>query len=173
MKRTRLDYLSVKCWNIHGLFKQINGCRYSKLDDPNFWTKIENVHIFSLIETWHTKNDVNELEIAGYKCYNICRPRNSDTKGRPSGGIAVYIKDSIRDGVAKCTSQSTENIFLKLKKDFFGLNRNIILGAAYCAPNKSTYLKRLQIDPYEDLENQMCDLSTEGDFLLLADARLD
>ena len=80
---------------------------------------INKEHIFALIETWHTKQDVDLLEITGYRCYNICRPRAAHAKGRPSGGIAVYVKNFIRAGVSQCPTKSTENVFLKLKKTFF------------------------------------------------------
>ena len=116
MKRVVLNYLKIKIWNVHGLFTQINGCRYSKLNNPEFCSFFEKDHIFALIETWHSQQDVDALEIPGYKCYSVCRPRNAHTKGRPSGGIAVYIKDFLRNGITKCQSKSTEDIFLKLKK---------------------------------------------------------
>ena len=56
-----------------------------------------------------------------------------------------------------------------MKKDFFGLKKNIILGYGYCAPNSSLQLVRQDIDPDDDLEQKLNDLANEGDFLFMAD----
>ena len=62
MKNTNVTTLRIKSWNVHGLFPKLNGCSYSKLDNPIFWDMLKDEDIFALSETWHTKNDVDKLE---------------------------------------------------------------------------------------------------------------
>ena len=54
--------LCILEWNLHGLFTNINGCRYNKLHSPYFWEAIKGAQIFGLIETMHTAADIDELD---------------------------------------------------------------------------------------------------------------
>ena len=45
--------------------------------------------------------------------------------GRNSGGIAVYIEESILPGVTKIPGPGSENLLIKLNTDYFGLDRDV------------------------------------------------
>ena len=66
----------IKCWNIHGLFSNINGFRYNKLENPDFIEKISNSKIFCLLETNHTSDDISIIQLEGFKCFEVCRKPN-------------------------------------------------------------------------------------------------
>jgi hypothetical protein len=59
----------IKSWNIYGIFKNINGFIYNKLHDPDFIEHVAKFKIFGLIESHHTADDIDKLQILGYKCF--------------------------------------------------------------------------------------------------------
>ena len=85
--------LPIVSWNIHGIFSRHSGFRYNKLHSPLFRSAVGNAKIFGLLETHHVASDIDQLQLPGFKCYNVCRKKMS--QGRNSGGIAVYVHESI------------------------------------------------------------------------------
>ena len=118
-----ISNLTVKAWNIYGIFKNINGFQYNKLHD--FINHIKDFQIFGLIETHHTSDDIDKLQLSGYKCYQSCRKKLKF--GRKHGGLAVYVHSALVPGISKLPLSGSETIILKLKKEYFNLTRNIML----------------------------------------------
>ena len=158
-----LSQLNIQSWNIYGVFKNINGFSYSKLDDPDFAKHTERFQIFGLIETHHTSDDIEKLQIYGYTCFQVCRKKLKF--GRKHGGIAVYVHNSILPGVSKVPLPGSETIILKLKREYFNLSRDIMLSFSYCAPSGSSFLTRTQFDPYSDLEEKLTNIAHNGDLI--------
>jgi hypothetical protein len=94
----------------------LNGFSYNKLHDPQFIEHTHKHHIFGLVETHHTADDVDNLQVLGYKCFQVCRKKKKF--GRKHGGLAVYVHNSIVRGVSKIPTNGSESILLKLKRDF-------------------------------------------------------
>ena len=57
--------LAVQFLNINGIFTNINGFKYSKLDNPLFDEIVQKHDIFGLIETHHTDDDIDRLQVMG------------------------------------------------------------------------------------------------------------
>ena len=72
--------------------------------------------IVALLETMHTASQIEEIQLPGYKCFDAWRKKRQ--MGRNSGGIAVYVDNSLVDGVQIIPSPGTENILIKLKSHF-------------------------------------------------------
>ena len=159
--------LPIVAWNIHGVFTQQAGFRYSKLESPFFWEAINKAKIFALIETHHTATEIDQIQIKGYKCFNVCRKKRQ--MGRNSGGIAVYVDKNLMGGVKKVPSSGSENILLKLSQNFFGLSRDIVLCFSYCVPEYSSYQIREQLDIFGDIEQKLSSLGQEVDKLCFGD----
>jgi hypothetical protein len=115
----RMSNLSILSWNIHGVFSNINGFRYNKLHSPHIWDVIGKVKLFALIETHHVATEIDQIQIDGFKCFNNCRKKKPGA-GRNSGGPAVYVSNSLSQGVAKVPSSGSENILIKLNRHFLG-----------------------------------------------------
>ena len=107
-----ISELSIQCWNINGIFTNINSFKYSKLDNPLFINIVQQYEIFGLIETHHTSEDIEKLQIMGYKCFQACRKKLKF--GRKHGGIAVYVRDSLLPGVTKVPTTRSETVQIKL-----------------------------------------------------------
>ena len=123
--------IRIQSWNIFGAFKNINGFTYSKLDDPDFISETKKSKILGLIETQHTAEDIDKLQIEGFKCFQVCRKKKKF--GRKHGGIAVFVHNSIKRGITKVPTQGSEVIILKLDQTFFKLLRDSYVVFSYCS----------------------------------------
>ena len=85
----KLSNLAITSYNVHGLFNRVEGFRYNKLESPYFWDMIGKAKIFGLIKTHHLASEVNQIQVEGFKCFNVCRKKKSN-RGRNSGGIYIY-----------------------------------------------------------------------------------
>ena len=168
-----LSELSIGSWNCNGIWQRINSFRYNKLNNPEVLKLITSKQIFGLIESHHTDNEVGNLHIEGYKCFSICRPKDKNLKRhKPSGGLAVYVHQSIRGGVCKVPMGGTESIILRLKKEFFGTSTDLYICFAYCVPANSSVLANnscMPSDVYEDLLDKLSQCSSDGQLILLGD----
>ena len=167
MKSFSCSELSIQCWNIHGLFHNINGFSYNKLESPHVVEQIENKKIFCFIETHHTADDIDKIQILGFKCYQACRKKLKF--GRKSGGIAVYVHNSLLAGVSKVATVGSESILLKLSKGFFSVKKDVVLSFTYCVPANSSFQSRTQFDAFGDFEQKLGSCGSEVDYLCLGD----
>ena len=103
-----LSEIGINSWNINGIWKRINSFRYNKLNDPYLQQFLRKNQIFGLIETHHLSSEDACLHIDGYKCFNICRPKGK----KASGGLAVYVDNSLKAGVSKMPLAGTESILI-------------------------------------------------------------
>ena len=159
--------LSIQCWNVSGIFTNINGFKYSKLDNPLFFDHVSRHSIFGLIETQHTSDDIDKLQVLGYKCFQACRKKLK--YGRKHGGIAVYVHNSLLPGVSKIATTGSETVQIKLDRDIFSLDRDTVISFTYCSPANSSYVQRTQLDTYEDLEQKLSCLGQDVDIISLGD----
>ena len=133
-------------WNVHGLTK-------SKLQDPSFLQIFDPYHILILIETWTKPNDNTALR--GFKEFPAHRLNTKPSARRAYGGVIVYIKFELLEGVSllKCDS---DKIWLKFDKLFFGLNNDVLLCACYVIPSNSSAQANIDIDMFEYLADDIC-----------------
>ena len=106
-----------------------------KLEHEDLINKVLSHHIFGVQETWLGKDDPCP-DIRGYSIFRSERKKH--IKGlRNSGGSAIYVKRQFIGGISKISSRSNEHgdvIWLKLDKNFFGLEQNLLLCYAYIVP---------------------------------------
>ena len=162
-----ISEISIQCWNIFGIFTNLNGFTYSKLSNPDFLEHTSKHQIFGLTETQHTAGDIDNLQVENYKCFQVCRKKKK--YGRKHGGLAVYVHNSIIRGVSKIPTNGSESILLKLNKNYFNLSNDVVIIFTYCSPQNSSYLARTQLDPFEDLEQKIRLIDSNTDILLMGD----
>ena len=83
--------LRILVWNCNGLTND-------KLTEKEFVDLIKNSDIAILSESW--TNNLSEIDIDGYLCYNLYRKFRHRKAKRKSGGIAVYINEKLSDGIS-------------------------------------------------------------------------
>jgi exonuclease III len=159
--------LPIVSWNVHGIFSRHSGFRYNKLHSPFFKDAIGDAKLFGLVETHHVASEIDQIQLDGFKCYNVCRKKKR--LGRNSGGIAVYVHETLLKGVQKIPSSGSENLLIKLSQSFFGLSRDVVVCFSYCVPENSSFQVREQLDVYGDLELKLSSVGQNIDKLCFGD----
>ena len=77
--------------------------------------------------------------------------------------------ETLTKGVQKIPSQGSENLLIKLKQSYFGLNKDVVICFSYCVPENSSYQVREQLDIFGDLELKLSNVGTHVDKLCLGD----
>ena len=131
--------INLACWNIDGLFTRIGGQRFCKLNDQLFQTKTKNIDILCLVETHCGPNDLVSLD--GYLNFQNFRPK---TPGAPKhfGGISIFVKSELKSGVKILPITNSEIYWMKLCKNFFQLEHDLFVAAAYVCPSTSSYASK-------------------------------
>ena len=70
--RFNITDLPIVSWNIHGIFSRYSGFRYNKLHSPYFKDAIGDARIFGLVETHHIASEIDQIQLEGFTCYNVC-----------------------------------------------------------------------------------------------------
>ena len=116
--------------------QNIHGGGNIKLENDTLIDKITKHYIFGCQETWLGKDDTCP-DIRGYSQFRSERKKHAKSK-RHAGGSVIYVKRCILGGITKLSSRSNSHgdvIWLKLDKNFFGLDENIILCYLYIVPD--------------------------------------
>ena len=128
-----LSEIGICSYNIHGIWHRINNFKYSKLDTPYVQNLFREFKIIGLIETHHQQPEIGGLHVNGCKCHTKCRPKSLKKGNKPSGGLAVYINNSIKRGISIISRPGSESIWLKLDSDFFNLKQDNIPLLSLCS----------------------------------------
>ena len=154
--------LHITCWNINGY--KVKG--HNKYNDPTFLSNICNKDIICLLET-HCPFDEN-IHIPNFSVVNLTRPKNKRTN-KISGGLSVLIRTKIKPGVKFLEHTYNDYIWLKVCKDFFGIENDIYICFIYNPPENSTYTQSLQEDLFDLIEKDIVKYSDTGNILLMGD----
>lgn len=154
--------LMISTWNINGF----SSGGHSKFNDPDFVSKICESDIICLMEM-HCDLELCP-ELYGYKSLHIIRSKSKNSRKR-FGGLSVYVKSCIRDGILFLKHETSDYIWLKLKKEFFGMKYDIFLCYMYNPPAESPYTKSLSLDYFDLLEKEIAEYSLHGKLIVGGD----
>jgi hypothetical protein len=80
-----MSKLNIGLWNVQGLN---NG----KLNDPDFVSYVDSFDVISFVEILKSESPGG---LPGFSTPFVVKPSRRKGRGRPSGGIAIYIKPHI------------------------------------------------------------------------------
>ena len=149
--------LKICYWNIGG----INTHNMNKLEDHLFVQEIKEYDVVILAET-HIGYDVN-LHVEGFNYFPVCR--NISTNGRYYGGLGIFRRTSLKDHIKIIPGLSKDFQWIKFEKQFFCLQNDIYLCAAYLPPANSSYTKKLDFDIIDQIEKDIVSYKSKGDIL--------
>ena len=133
--------LNFCLWNIHGHNSREIG---NKLNDKDFLNTIQNADFVGLTET-HIHNEIIEkLSIPGY--HRLCfknKKKNLKSNTAP-GGIAVFIKDHLFKLFSVIELGNEDVIWVKLKKELIGEDRDIYISQHVILTPLSTKLMTIK-----------------------------
>ena len=113
----------------------LNVCGFKrKIKVPEFCSLIENFDIFCVNETKLDPIDI--INVEGYNFLSQCRKQ---TYRRKSGGLGVFVKQSLGPYVLLVESDSDYIMWFKLERSLFKTDEDIHFGAVYVPPADSRF----------------------------------
>ena len=161
------NYLNIGVWNIQGLFQSINKYKICKLDDESVRKRIKRFDILCLQETLCGPCDTQNLNFKGYKLIPLHRKVSKNN--RYYGGSLLLIKSNIRAGIKILDQRRGDKIWIKLCKDYFGLQKDLYTCFAYINPKNSPYILSADTDPFQEIEMEVMNYNNSGNILLAGD----
>ena len=168
------DYITIGHWNTAGLrynYKPSLGTIDMKTEGTlDIESHIKGYDVYAMTETW-LDNDSKELipKPKGYYSYHNIRTK-SKKAWRPSGGISIFIRNNIKEGIQIIETNSKFSQWCKMKKDFFNLEKDIYICTTYIPPkNSSFYNNNIDSNPYEDISKEIQQYSIMGHIILQGD----
>ena len=157
------DVLKHSFWNINGYKSKIIG---NKLVSRDFLQKIEECDIIGLAETHIHSKILDNLSIPGFSRihYKIREPHSKGNCG--SGGIALFSREHIAKFLIPIQNENKDVMWVKIKKELLGGNRDIYLATIYISPegNKESTAK-----VFEDLGGEIEFFQGKGSVILQGD----
>ncbi len=156
--------LKIACWNICGLYEREGNKSISKFSYHDFKTEISDFDIFCLQEIKVGPNENMKLDKYFEKIITRKRHRNAKSD---SGGLAVYVKESLKEGITFVPNKTTEYLWVKLRKEFFNSLEDTYICFAYINPIGSTY--RSDLDILDMIKQDLAVFSNTGRCILMGD----
>ncbi len=156
-------FLKIASWNIANFYSRI---WQDKTTTTEFRQAVLEFDIFSLTET-HAATE-NDIQIPKYKHYAVVRKKHAKAR-KCSGGIAVFVREEIADGVVMDDRSNGVAIVLRLKKESFCTNKDIYLIFPYIPPEKSSYMESSKIEHFEALEDIVRSIPKNADHMIMGD----
>ena len=115
-----------------------------------------------------SKNAEKKLKspFANYVCYNKLRT------GHKGGGVCIGFARNLMGGIKTYDSKSRHDILtVTLDSTFFGLRvrRNVILITCHIPPSNSSFLNKIQFEPFEQLLELLAEVENKYDIILCGD----
>lgn len=121
-------------------------------------------------ETWQKSG--SKFNIDGYKCITVPRPESMQIRGkgkRGHGGVCLFVRNSISDGIEVVHKDSSGFLWVKLRKLFFGLESDMFVCFCYIPPKDSIYFKNVDINLFDVLERDIRFYSDFGKIIVVGD----
>lgn len=160
------NLMAVSCWNINGLECKINGVKSNKLHDPEVISSIIKSDIIGLVET-HA-DTTTDISLKGYYVFRKDRPKHKKA-WKASGGIAVFVKESLRHACKFDPLSDSDVIWVRVQKEVTNLNNDLYLAFLYVPPCNSSYGKANGKDIIQKLEKHIEFFSCKGKVLICGD----
>ena len=154
-------------WNIHGLYTCINKVKLCKLDDFEVKNRIKMFDILCIQETLCGPRDVQSLSVEGYRKFSLHRDISNNQ--RYFGGILLLFKNNLRNGIKILENKGKDKVWIKLKKDYFGIKKDIFICFAYIPPDSSEYSKNMELDLFDNISEEISKYECEGNVLFAGD----
>ena len=146
--------LKIISWNIQSR----DGPTGNKLNDKSCVDTLTSADIFCLQEC--RKN----IKVPKCICYNNLRPSSS------GGGVTIGFSRRLLGGIKRFdTGNKIDILAIVLDKTFFRRKRNVLLITCYIPPSNSSYLKKHDRDPFNDLTTLLEEVEGQYEIILCGD----
>ncbi len=158
IQKTNINIIS---WNIQGVHEKL-----SENDLVNFLFKTNDIII--LTET-HAKNNT-EFDFPNFHYTNYARKYVHPNAPGPSGGIGIFIRDNIYEGINIYSSDECI-VWIKLLKSYFGGLNDKLIACCYFTPDGSSYIHNTisNTNYFSILENELAKHGNYTDIYICGD----
>ncbi len=140
--------LNFCSWNIQGYNSRQIG---NKFEDAEFVKTFKNYDFIGVTETHSHTEVIDKMSILGYsRLHYINEPKNAKSNTAP-GGIAVFVKDDVKDIFHVIKTDNRDVIWVGMRKEKTGEERDIYVGTCYLNPSKSVTTDRKMTKLMEDI----------------------
>ena len=158
--------LSIASWNVNVLEYKSHGMKCNKLDDPEVVNSLKTLDCIGLMETHADKNV--DISLPGYYVFRKDRIKHKKAC-KPSGGVAVLVKESMRNAYKFDPISDSDIIWVKVLKDSISMMNDLYVAFVYLPPQTSSYGKVNSKDIMSKLEKQIEYFSCKGKILVCGD----
>ena len=125
---------------------------------------LKEFDIILLTETWACTD--SEIGLEGFSFYNFPRKYKHHNAKRDSGGIGIFVRDTIKKGVV--IGKHHEDLFawVKLKSEYFGMEKDVYIANIYMVPQGSVHIRD---DAFSLLYEELAQLPYDSNVLLCGD----
>ena len=155
--------LRVGHWNLNGIISKQFG---NKLEMQEVYDKVKKFDLFGVSETHLLPKNGKQLDL--FQNFHSYR-KHGKRRNYGSGGISIYIKNNIVNGTSVIHGESSDCMWVCLKKSFFQLEEDIYICFIYIPPVNSTFTNSQENNSFELLENDVCKFKSKGRVVLMGD----
>ena len=158
-----INVINILHWNCSGLNLNTD---HSKLEDSDFYNAVIQHDLVLLCET-HCATS-SSIHVKGYGSFQLNR---NVTKGnnRSYGGIAILYRNCMKNGLKFLEHKNGDYVWVKLLKEWFGLEKDYYLCYAYIPPENSSFYKSRGQDTLSFIESDIVKYSKLGPIILCGD----
>ena len=141
-----------------------------KLTDPEFISYVNKYDVILLCETWTSK--LSSLSISGFEVFASHRPKINKKARRCSGGVILYVKESLLKAVTVVKDDVPDMLWVRLDKNHFGFVNDLLLCLCYVIPNTSSSQTAIEYDIFDQIVLDIARFENEFDnplFLVAGD----
>ena len=146
--------LKIYFKNVYGLSKE-----YLAINE----TELICHDIVLLVETWC--HPLDDFSLKGFVHKNYARNFRHINSRRGSGGLYLFIRESILDGIEFLHNIEDVMAWLRVDASYFGLEKDIYVANCYIVPESSTYFN----NPFVTVNNEIARVPKNVDKLICAD----
>ena len=124
------------------------------MSDPAFYDTLKSFDLLFFCETWTT--ELSDISLPNYTAFAMHRTFKHKSARRASGGVIAYIRNEIAKGVTFLKKGPAELLWIKLDRDAFGFQRDILICLCYALPANSTAQGALEGDIFDQITLDFC-----------------
>ena len=138
----------------------------NKLDDPEVINSLKTFDCIGLMETHADKNV--DISLPGHYVFRKDRIKHKNAT-KPSGGIAVLVRDSMRHAYKFDPVSDSDIIWVRVLKDSVSMRNDLYVAFVYLPPLNSAYGKVNSKNIMLKLEKQIEYFSCKGKIMICGD----
>lgn len=104
----------------------------------------------------------SNVSIEGYRCYNLYRKFKHKRARRNSGGMSIYVRECLNQGVSIVKNNFDTIVWLKFDCDFFNFDKDVYFCCLYLWPDESPAANVIDANLFDVIEQDVFNFEQSG-----------